>query len=95
MLTEDNIAFLEEMTTNLRNESGVDKLIILDKLRAHYFPDISFTSRDISLITHIPRDRLKFIEFNAIKKDSTSNTHPPSRRISIQSTGRLTYAVTF
>ena len=68
MLSEDNIAFLEEMTTNLHNESGVDKLIILDKLRAHYYPDISFTSRDITLITHISRDRLKFIEFNAIKK---------------------------
>ena len=68
MLSEDNIAFLEEMTTSLHNESSVDKLIILDQLRAHYFPDISFTSRDISLITHIPRDRLKFIELNAIKK---------------------------
>ena len=68
MLSESNIAFLKEMTINLHNESGVDKLIILDKLRAHYYPDIAFTSRDVSLITGISRARIKFIEFNAVKK---------------------------
>ena len=68
MLEQDELDFLREMTTALHEESEADKLVILSNIYPLYYPDIYLTSRDISYICQIPRDKIKFIEHQAIRK---------------------------
>ena len=68
MLEQDELDFLREMTTALHEESGADKLIILSNIHPLYYPDVYLSSRDISYICQIPRDKIKFIEHQAIRK---------------------------
>lgn len=68
MLTTDQVNFLKEMTTNLANESGKDKLVVLELLREHYFSDQVLYLREISAITGIPKSKLRRIEQQALNK---------------------------
>ena len=76
MITDDEIHFLQSMVASLYNESGVDKLVILDKLRLLYCKDTYFTIKNISAITGIRSNKLRMLESNAIAK----LIHPKNKR---------------
>ena len=76
MITDNEVSFLQSMVASLHRESGVDKLIILDKLRPLYCKDIYLTIKNISAITGIRSSKLRMLESNAIAK----LMHPKNKR---------------
>jgi len=76
MLTENEIRFLQSMVASLHSESGVDKLIILDRLHLLYCKDTYLTIKNISAITGIRSSVLRMLERNALSK----LMHPQNKR---------------
>jgi len=76
VITEDEVRFLQSMVASLHRESGVDKLVILDKLRPLYCKDVYLTIKNISAITGIRSSNLRMIEANALSK----LTHPKNKQ---------------
>jgi len=76
MITDDEISFLQSMVASLHRESGVDKLVILDKLRPLYCKDVHLTIKNISAITGIRSSTIRLLEAKAFAK----LTHPKNKR---------------
>ena len=68
MLTPNEIRFMHDMTMQLHKETGVDRYIIADKLRAVYHPNTAFSYREIAAICHVTRDKVRRIEQLALEK---------------------------
>ena len=68
MLTDAEIKFMHDMTMQLHKETGEDRYVIADKLRALYYPHVAFSYREIAAICHVTRDKVRRIEQLALEK---------------------------
>ena len=68
MLTDAEIKFMHDMTMQLHKETGQDRYVIADKLRALYHPNVAFSYREIAAICHVTRDKVRRIEQLALEK---------------------------
>ncbi len=68
MLTDNEIRFMHDMVMQLHKETGVDRYVIADKLRAVYHPNTAFNYREIAAICHVTRDKVRRIERLALEK---------------------------
>ncbi len=68
MLTHDELTFMHDMTMALHKETGVDRYVIADKLRAVYHPNVQLSYREIAAICHVTRDKVRRIEQLALER---------------------------